>query len=195
MYTGSYGLVCFFDKLTEYGARTYVAPSASNDDPLDRATFIARLFHLTLYHACLEDMPRYRVEKILEALSDLRGQTVEFDQVAEYGDKFLFWDAVRSEQLRAAHQTSLDLACFMDRIALRHATREGLRMSREELANLDRFGHPLVGSLYRPHITLAYDERGFAGSRALGRFHHVATIERVAFVTIGTYGAVERIVM
>ena len=157
--SGAYGIVAIPDVRTQERscilAKMLLGNSASyylgeNDLP-----------HLTLYHGKIVNAPIDFIKKTQNSISELlRGYRLKLSALGFAGSNFLFWDVdgtTDQGQLQQAHQMALGLAQFLDKTSEAKATsEEGLNLSPEELNNILRYGHPWVGKLYRPHITLGF---------------------------------------
>ncbi|MFZ2804593.1 MAG: hypothetical protein WA001_05210 [Patescibacteria group bacterium] len=203
LFTGAYGIVALPDSITERKVRdlgrrpigTSPDPQIKNNEITRHAEFSTTTAHITLYHGKLREIPRTEVEMILRTLKPLCGSPILFDKIAVYGGKFLFLDVEVTPELRLAHLAALHLAHSLDRSSAAKATEEGLKMSDDERASLERFGQPLTYALARPHFTLAYNSGGFPNYRTLGPFDGTGRIDRFAFAEIGEYGSVKNIIL
>ena len=118
--------------------------------------------HLTLYHGKLEDIPESVARDVLRALrSDLVGRKFILNDIVAFGGNFIFWNVDPScsgfEVLHKSHSDALSVASYLGRSSVAKAvSEEALSLTDAELENVKRFGHPLVRSLYTPHITLGF---------------------------------------
>jgi hypothetical protein len=198
-FTGSYGIVALPDQVTSRRVK-WLGEQPINGGTRDvgeenrYAEFKTKVAHLTLYHGKVVNLPLTDVYMILRALRPLRGCPLLFDRLAVYGDKFLFLDVLVTPELMLAHLAALQLATFLNKEALAHAKQEGLNMSEPERVSLERFGHPLAYSLFRPHFTLAYDSSANinVGDEVVSKLPAMGLVESFAFVEIGEYGAIKR---
>jgi 2'-5' RNA ligase len=158
--SGALGLVIVPDHATI--ERAYAL--AEEIMPKDAEYVLRRgsLPHLTLYHGKLADVPGLSVSETLKELrTELVGQKFTLKEIVAFGGNFIFWNVDRSspacEVLQASHATALNLAQYLDRSTVAKAvSEEGLSLKEAELENVRRFGHPLVRSLYMPHITIGF---------------------------------------
>jgi hypothetical protein len=146
--------------------------------------------HLTLYHANFDNLPEEVVDKMLQTIGMQLPLKAHFFRIATYKKKFVFWDARRDAALFSLHTQSLSLSEYLNEQATAVGT-ETLDLSEDEKDNIRRYGHPLVGSLWRPHITLAYREEG--PEVEVPRSNDV-WFAKVAFVLIGEYGTAQKII-
>lgn len=195
-FNGSYGLVIIPDRTTVRLAQDLSRlerPSFVFAGERMQMDFVPEYHHLTLFHARLVDAPEEAVHEILNRLAGLPGQAIYLNGIKVYEEKFLFWYADLSPELKEAHEIALDLAKFLDPSAKSRAEEEMFEMSPEERANIEQLGHPLVRDRYRPHATLGWSARGFEGLYACPATHH-GYVQRVVFAEIGPYGSVQRII-
>lgn len=186
--SGSYGLVIRPDVATRDRAEGLAREMAPE------AEFHVKVPHITLYHGRLNSLPLQVVRDILPELREHRGDTLLLNSFEIYGGRFLFWDNEKTQSLRLMHEGALKLADYLDKEALSRAVEEGLKMAPDELENVRRFGHPLVGDKFTPHITLAYDSGGLSLPPKVPTVHWEMKIDDVLFAEIGKYGAVARVV-
>ena len=194
LYTGAYGLVVEPDRATQDKVGHLVEACAYD------AQFVTPVPHLTLYHTTLSDAPEGEVRRILKSCNAAlpRGTKIPLGPVAPF-DKFLFWDAIWKENqdlirlLWRAHHLALGLADHRDQGVLNgRQAEEKLNLSAEQEKNVKRYGHPLVGAQWRPHLTLAYDPNGFKGPYPGNP--HTMEVVAVRFVRIGQFGSVAGVI-
>lgn len=158
-----------------------------------RPKYVVKKPHLTLFHAMVREPDLERIRKEVNFLHAFCiGDPVNLTEVAVFGDKFLFLDAIRSPQLRLVHaEAAITLLPYLDRETVRPAQKEGLILSPAEQSNLETFGHPLVGLEYRPHVTLAYDENPEVIARCVLPPDNLRmqTIAAVRLGIMGEYGS------
>lgn len=148
--------------------------------------------HITLYHSKLVDVPLEVAREYLDRLAERLPMSLAFTKVAAFGDKFLFWDTERTPELIAVHEYALGLAKYFSPAGEQQADKEKITLSPEQDANVRQFGHPLVGSLWRPHVTLGYYPDGLTMDDRSTPFAGRATT--VALVRVGEAGTIAEIV-
>jgi 2'-5' RNA ligase len=147
--------------------------------------------HLTLYHAKLKEVPALAAQFAMQAVAATLPIPLRLTMLAPFGDKFLFWDAIRDPALLALHAAALELSRYLDAAGQQQSDKEGLTLSRLQRENVAEYGHPLVGELWRPHITVGYFPASFAPT--LQREVLDGTATGVAFVRVGDAGAVAEV--
>lgn len=196
--SGALGLVIVPDQKTIERAYALAGELMPRD-----AHYVLRsesLPHLTLYHGRLVDLPGPSAAEILGQIRvALVGQKLTLSRIVTFGGKFVFWnvDSSRCDYhvLQAAHEKALEFAQYLDRSTVARAvSEEALSLTDTEQSNVQRFGHPLVGALYMPHVTLGFHH---------GISDYVATditcewqmqVVSVELVKVGHPGRVEEII-
>lgn len=190
-YSGAYGFVVQPDIATQAEVDQLIMKYAG------LASFQTPRPHLTLYHAALKRAPEDRIRRILENCERILapGTEIPLGPVAQFGEKFLFWDVPwrgddsLTRTLFRAHHAALALADFRNEsVTTGRQAEEKLQLTPEEQENVRKYGHPLVSGQWRPHLTLAHDERGFKG--VYPDHPHIMTVVAVRFVHIGPFGSV-----
>ena len=148
--------------------------------------------HVTLYHSKLGHVLEAVVDRFLGDLAAMLPINVSFTEIETFGGKFLFWDTERSEQLVMAHEVALGLSKFFIPSGVQQADKEKIFLSPGENLNVQKFGHPLVGKLWRPHVTLGYFSQGISVKRRLEKFKGRSV--GVAFVRVGEAGTVAEVI-
>lgn len=146
--------------------------------------------HLTLYHADFVDLPEDIVDGTLKAVAAQMPTMVHFYRIATYAKKFVFWDARLAGPLMSLHKQALGLASYLKEDAGAVGT-EDLKLPEEQMENIRRFGHPLVGEQWRPHITVGYRNEGPDIDEPK---QYDAWFSKVAFVSIGEYGTAQEFI-
>lgn len=156
--------------------------------------------HLTLYHGKLEGLPKNFVQTTLGTLrGELVGKQFTLKSIVAFGGNFIFWNVDSSstgfETLQQSHLTALGIADYLDRSSVAKAvSEEALSLTEEEQENVKLFGHPLVRSLYTPHITLGLHP-GISEQLAPGLEHSwLFEVASVELVRVGHPGRVEEII-
>jgi 2'-5' RNA ligase len=156
--------------------------------------------HLTLYHGNLADVPGPVASETLKGLrSNLVGQRFTLKNIVAFGGNFIFWNvdcsSCNCDVLQVSHNMALNLAQYLDRSTVARAVSdERLSLKEAELENVRRFGHPLVRSLYMPHITIGFD-RGLSEQVAPNmKFKWSMEVASVELVKVGHPGRVEEII-
>jgi 2'-5' RNA ligase len=196
--SGALGLVIVPDRATI--ERAYAL--AEEIMPKD-AQYVLRhgsLPHLTLYHGKLADVPSPEAAETLKELrTTLVGQRLTLNSIVTFGGNFVFWNvdplSCNYEDLRAAHVKALSLAQHLDRSTVAKAvSEETLSLTAEEQDNVRLFGHPLVRSLYMPHITLGF-HHGISDYAATDmKCEWSMEVASVELVKVGYPGRVEEII-
>ncbi|OGZ10047.1 MAG: hypothetical protein A3D67_03975 [Candidatus Lloydbacteria bacterium RIFCSPHIGHO2_02_FULL_51_22] len=186
-YSGRLGLVLLLDEDTRRSA----CALAQKIQPNAIVFSGPHVPHTTLYHSRLAGVPAETVQRLLGKILAEFPVTARLGKITSYADKFVFWHAEKDTCLQNLHTHALELSQFFTPGGVEQADREGLALPAGEEENVRRFGHPLVGDLWNPHITLAYHAKGYAefGERV---FPHAARFIGVAFVEIGNYGTITR---
>ncbi|HEX5774875.1 MAG TPA: NUDIX domain-containing protein, partial [Candidatus Paceibacterota bacterium] len=187
-YNGQYGIVLLPDHETARAVESRSAAFGGNHIHLGAS----HAPHLTLYHTSVRNAPDEFVSGLLERIAQELPYAATLDRIRGFGGHFIFWDATMTPELRSMHETALALASYFDAQVESQTAREGLRLTEAEAANVARFGHPAVGELWRPHVTLGYLETEpadvYPTHAAQARF------DRVAFVEIGEWGTIRNVV-
>jgi hypothetical protein len=148
--------------------------------------------HITLYHSKLANVPLDVVHEYLDHLASMLPLALTFTQIAAFGNKFLFWDTERAPELVKAHEYALGLSRYFVSVGEQQAGKEGITLSPEQSSNVNKFGNPLVGSLWRPHVTLGYFGNGLVLEDRPEIFKGSAS--SVAFVRVGESGTIAEII-
>lgn len=156
--------------------------------------------HLTLYHGKVSKAPTSEIGNLTRGIAEtLVGSELTLRSLGFAGGNFLFWDvdwgSDSHHHLRNSHDRALTLAQYLDKGAPAKAvSEEGLKLTAEELSNIERYGHPWVGALYRPHITLGFGV-GLETKVNLPRNQEYAkfTVAGVHLARIGFPGRVEEV--
>ncbi len=149
--------------------------------------------HLTLYHTKIDGMSMADAENLLERVAASLPVEASLEEVGPFGGRFVFWDAHPSRELSVLHTVALEkLSKFFSPEGEQQAQKEKLDLSPEQLANMRTYGHPLVAGLWRPHVTLGYKSDGVR--EGLSRHAQIVKFERAAFVEVGEYGTLKRII-
>ena len=186
--TGHFGVVLEFDAATMCRTREIIVEAK-----LSTAAYVVFRPHMTFYHAPFRALPLDAVNSTLMCIAEQLTHSVRLTALAPYNGGFVFWDAERSAELDAAHATALRLGKYVDTAEIRSHEPAPGAYSEAELANLRRWGYPLVGGLFRPHITIAkFADSAPAKLPVVGTY--VASAERVTFAEMGTYGQITRVI-
>jgi len=189
-FTGTYGVVALFNEETDHFVQKMAQMCTSDREP----NYRVHRAHVTLYHGPFNNLPEDFIAELLRSFPR-RMPLVQLRTISTYGGKFLFWDfKTIHRSWKLLHFASLSLSGFLDQDALAAAEKEALSIHHpNEHSNLTRFRHPLVGPEQRPHITLAYDEKGITLSRDLAQPKRLQ-VQKFAFVEIGPYGSVANVI-
>lgn len=186
-YSGQLGYVLLPDVLTDRTAR-----DMSHDVSGNRITFKgANVPHMTLYHAKLNNVAELQVKNFLFWMKDKLPMLVRYAHVEPFGGKFSFWMLEKSPELLHLHNAALFvLSAHYDASGPQQADSEQLELTPDEKENVRIHGHPNVGNLWKPHITLGYTESASYAFPApmSGLF------VKGAFVEIGAFGMITRII-
>lgn len=188
VFNGSYGFVIRPDSETQQ-----MAESLANRLFPD-AEYKTTVPHITLYHGRVENLPIEAVRAILSRLKENNGKDIDLKQIEIYGGKFAFWNSEVVSDLRLMHEQALGMAEYLDSGAAQRAVEERLNLTEKELSNVKKFGHPLVGELYKPHITLAYDNKGLKLAAEKFIEPWKTKIDDVLFTEMGKYGSVVNVI-
>ncbi len=189
-YNGSYGIVIKPDISTGEQSLRLANELTPN------AEYKVTVPHLTLYHGNISNLPLDKVQEILRSTQEmLRDNIHDLRDIQVFGGKFVFWDVIKNKSMRQAHDIALGLSKFLDREKLARALQEGLNLTEEQRLNMEQFGHPLVGDLYRPHITLSYDSQGIVLPEDVQSCDWRMNVNNVHFAEIGKYGSVAKIIL
>lgn len=91
--------------------------------------------------------------------------------------------------------TALTLVQYLDRSTVAKAvSEEGLSLKEAEQENVLRFGHPLVRSLYMPHITIGFHQGLSALMASDIEVPWTMEVASVELVKVGHPGRVEEII-
>ena len=175
---------------------SHLATAGSGEEGYRPPSYLVRHPHLTLFHAVVRDPDLESIRKSVDRINRYcKNEPVRFlNQVKMFGDKFLFYDVVRTPMLEMAHASAVvALLPFVDHQAAQPATKEELTLTRSERRNLKTFGYSHVGEDYRPHVTLAFDDES---SRVIKRCVSLVPptttfIQAVKLGIMGDYGSLQ----
>lgn len=189
-FTGQYGVVLLLDSGIKRTALR-INHNLNSGNAIDFQNLHTP--HVTLYHASFDnaqvgDMPMF----LQEIKRVLPRRLVHFSQVKTYRDKFVFWHLDDKESYMDAHLSAMLLAALRSRPKESQVEKENLTLSKEERRNDKLFGHPLVNELWQPHITVGYYPNGAGDINE--NYSQIGRVEAVAFVEVGDYGTIKRIV-
>jgi 2'-5' RNA ligase len=187
-FTGSYGLVIKPDAMTQERAVMMAKKLAPG------AEFQTEVPHITLYHAKFRNLPAEAVQNELKELAKYEGTKMVLNRFQIFGDKWLFWDLLRDDQIQSMHEESLKISPFLDKQTIARAVTEGLNLDKKEKEYSVKYGHPLVLEKYLPHISLAYDKRGLSLPVENKPEIWEMTVDKISLAEIGDYGSVKRII-
>jgi len=176
-------------------------------DTRDRALQIAREFsvgnsiklgtiaepHISLYHSKLSNVPGTVIDEYLKECASRLPLPLTFTTLSTFGEKFLFWNIEKDEQLLSLHESALQLSAYFVPEGEQQPDRENVILSEDEKACVAQYGHPRVGALWQPHITLGYFSESLPTDIGSQPFSGAAT--GVAFVRIGEAGTISEILM
>ena len=190
MYTGTYGIVLLPTPETAAFAQKRGEEICDNEIKLGTT----HLPHLTLYHTKVTQLPRETVREALHLLAPKLPLTVTFTKLAPFGGKFAFLDTQCTEPLVQLHEQALAaISPFYDSRGVQQADSEALSLTPEEADNVKHYGHPLVGGLWRPHITVGYVASGYTAAAKV--LSDSGEFDRVAFVCVGEYGTIAELIL
>jgi hypothetical protein len=183
-FTGNYGLIILPDKRTVQKA--YEIAHATLPDNAEFILSRGLLPHITLYHANLKSLPIFHARQILIKLSiNLKGRTLTLNRTAPFKDFFFFWYTSKetAEALQESHEESLSISRFRDTQKQNDDVSKGrILLNSQELFNVEHYGHPWVGDLFCPHITLGYGIDSMRAKELDGSW--LMTVEEVVFARI-----------
>ncbi|HSR89481.1 MAG TPA: 2'-5' RNA ligase family protein [Candidatus Udaeobacter sp.] len=187
-FSGFYGLVILPDAVTVERVRSLVKQLAP------KVEFQTEIPHVTLFQGQMKDLPVAEVKKLLKKLESLRGKQFNLDKLEIFAGEYLFWDVKNTVELQKAHEVALDMVKYVNPDRLKLAPHASLNLTDKQMESVKKYGHPLSGSAYLPHITIAADSKSFslpAGFTELpGRF----TVDSVQFSEMGKNGRVENLI-
>lgn len=187
-FSGAYGFVIKPDEKTQ----TYAKKLARTAAPW--AEFLVEVPHITLYHAQFENLPEELAKSILDDVKGAEGQILNLRRLYIFGGKFIFWDVEDKDSIRLIHEKALASAKYLNHSVAAKSIEEGLDLNPEEIANIQKFGHPLVMDKFTPHITLAYDHQGIFLPPGIAGKNLEMKIDKVSFAEMGKYGSVSKII-
>jgi hypothetical protein len=193
-YSGKFGVVLFLDvpsvrKCVELNEVYSHESWAENRIKLD---VNHNQPHVTLYHAVFANLPHDVVVDTVDGIRNHLRMVLPFTHIQDFGGKFLFWQIDRKYLNDKPHAIALRLSTYLDRSAVSAASKEQLKLSGAEEAHLNRYGHPLVGQLWQPHVTLGYFPNGI--NPVYVEENYYAWAYSVAFVEMGEFGTVKTII-
>lgn len=188
-YTGQFGIVLLPDEQTNREAMRLSA-ECGRGNSIDLGG--RHTPHLTLYHSKLTSVPTAEVRRALDDVKDMLPIRLSFTEVAVFGGMYLFWDTERAEVLMKAHERTLDISRFFIPAGEQPMGTEKISLSSEEDLNIQKYGHPLVRALWRPHVTLGYYPQGISREPSSQAFEGFAV--EVAFVRVGEMGTIAEII-
>ena len=183
--SGLCGVVLIVDPATEMQVRRLAGQSAN-------MSVRTELPHLSLYHVDLDEVPRRAVTTVLQSIRDVvRNTPIRLEELAVFGDRFVFWDAAVTLELRAAHEAALELAPFR-RVdgGKSSAAGIGLDLTPEQIANDRDFGYVFVKRLFRPHVTIGYYDHAVEAPEVAQPALREAGVAAVALYELGNHGRI-----
>jgi hypothetical protein len=188
-FTGQFGIVLLVDTLIEERAR-----KINDDNRLDNLIDLEKSRpHISLYHGPVKDLPLEEVHHLMFYISDMLPIPISLTKLSQFGGKFLFWDVENLSKLRPAHFIALHMAKYYDEQQESASVKEQLDLTPNQQRNLLKLGHPLVGTDYRPHITVGYFHHPLRNDEPLTLEAIRGQAQTVAFVQIGENGVIDRI--
>ena len=183
------GIVCFPDANLADQATKLAAEAYSG-----KLEFNAIFPHITLFQAFLSRAPFSALNAIVRDLRWSIGTIIHLNRLTVFGDKYLFWHVERSMHLQEMHRiASRASEYFRSGKRLAGKSDQG-ELSTDHLNNLARFGYPLFGDSFLPHITLGFREAGLDNNRLnLCSLAAQGMIEAVELVKIGPFGEPEAV--
>lgn len=193
-FSGNYGFLIVPDPKTIEEAYEIARTSVP-----ERAEYSLRnglLPHVTLYHADLHSVPVPNVRQLLTKFNDgLKGRILELNRVATFRDFYLFWytSDEATKVLREFHQESLNISHYRVRPnTVEDISKGRIQLNSQELLNVHHYGHPWVGELFCPHITLAFGCDAESIQDRSNRW--LMTVDRVVFARINPPAKIEEII-
>jgi 2'-5' RNA ligase len=197
LFTGSFGIAV----VPDLGTRNEAFSLAKDLMPQDSFIMGANgeLPHMTLYHGKIENAPVDILREIRDSAQRcLTGASLTLSPIDVAGGKFVFWNLTEQSKnlpvIAEAHTLALKLSTYLrPGDAAKALKEEGLKLSNAEIENCNQYGHPWVGSLYRPHITLGFVEKGIDPIALKYMDHsHRMNVDRVILFEVGYPGIVKR---
>ena len=183
---GSHGILLLPDDDTRdacHELATRILPS--------EAEFIADHSHITLYHGYLKEAPTERILNSVDRLEHLVGANFDLNSVELFGGKFVFYNLTFDDRIGDAHRQALGMAEFLDQDVVARSVSEGLELTPDQQSSLERYGHPLVGELYIPHITLGYHSA--LPQSDFESMPRTMSVKSVVLARIGEFGAADEL--
>lgn len=147
--------------------------------------------HVTLYHSKFKNLPKEVVQETLLGIAKKLPCALPFTKTESFWDKFIFWNIEKTAELTALHEQSLFVAAYFNAEGPQQSDSEKVILSEAEEQAVRIYGNPLVGALWRPHVTLGYFPEGIVEGTKSAPFEGRSVA--VAFVRIGEYGTVVEI--
>lgn len=186
-FTGPYCVVILPDADTAKRAEELTRKLAPH------AKFQADIFHITLFQGQVDNLPIAEVKKLLEQLSVLQGQQFQLGKLEVFSGQYLFWDMENTLGLQAAHEQALELARYVNREKIKIMPHQGLSLDAGQRDNAEKYGFPLSGDSFLPHITLAADPDGIVLPEELVRTDCQMVVAGCRFGEMGKNGRVENL--
>jgi len=187
-FSGPYALVIIPDTATVERVRSLARQFAPN------AEFQTEIPHVTLFQAQVTDLPAEEVKKLLKELENLRGKQFDLDKLEIFAGQYIFWNLKNTPELQKAHEATLRLVKYVDPEKLKFAPHASLSLTEKQMESVKKYGHPLSGDAYLPHITLAADSRGISLPDGITELPHQLTVESSRFSEMGKHGRVEKLI-
>ena len=187
-FSGPYAIVIIPDANTNDRVRSLGRQLAPN------AEFPTEIPHVTLFQAQVTDLPAKEVQKLLKELENLHGRQFDLYKLEIFANQYLFWDLKNTPQLQQAHEATLQLVKYVDPEKLKFAPHASLKLTEKQTESVKKYGHPLSGDAYLPHITLAADSKGLSLPGGINELPYQFTVESCRFSEMGKNGRVENLI-
>jgi len=187
-FSGLYGVVIIPDATTVERVRSLARQFAPN------AEFQTEIPHVTLFQAQVTDLPAEEVKKLLKELNGLRDKPFDLGKLEIFAGQYIFWNLKNTPELQQAHEATLRLVKYVDAEKLKLAPHASLNLTEKQVESVKKYGHPLSGDAYLPHITIAADSKGLSLPVGVTELTHQMTVESSRFSEMGKNGRVQNLI-
>ena len=169
--------------------------SLGDDSKEDEGVVVRSIPHITVYHAKFDMLPYHTVVRVMQIGKRLMQNSldIQMDDFSFFGGKFVFWHAVKTRDMKNFHDLVLrELSRFAVRGQQSAEKLQELTMGEEE--NIYKFGNPLVGDLWQPHITIGYFPDGDVNKPSISPAFE-GKVRGIAFCEMGEVGNVAKVLL
>ena len=153
--------------------------------------------HISLFHSTFESIPERVISDLLARIvkSQYTGVHIQMADFSIFQNRFVFWGVEKNKGLLESHHLAYSMLS-------RWVTHERSRaevvvdgFTDVQKRNFLRYGNPLVGREWMPHIAVAYSQSVFVPDDILSMQHTISgNAPQIAFCKIGEFGTVQEIV-